>query len=225
MSKDKEITLKDKESKDIDKDKILRELVEKLKSQGEEFSNKNGSDEDIDKELNSNLEEEKGKQKNQQKEKINEIRFNEFIHSLHTLKSLEDVKAPVLENIASEQPRPVFVRQGTQTTRTSSEENNNDFKYAAGQESSSDAKYIQNYEKSGVAPEHVDITHAGRDTSPFRQDFNQQAFFQQSSTLRQMDFESPTIEKVRNPERIDTQNIGRENPFEQDKREIKYDKK
>lgn len=182
------------------KDKILEEISEKLKEiknkETEEESKKSGLEEDTD---------------------LSTLEFNQFIPSLHFS---EDTKIPVLEKVASEQPRPVFVGGIPQTPQTipGEEKELDDVKYVPARENG-EPKYIESEERISREPERVDFSRIGREPERLIPKSSQEAFFMHSE-LRQP--ESFASEKMWAAERNDFERAGREDPFEKEER--KYEK-
>lgn len=130
-------------------------------------------------------------------------------------------EAPSLNKIAI---APSFVTSGTEIRRTQTPEtelNPNDsdpFKYQIGGGSSKDeVKYIATTQIR-AAPQFIDVKEVGRVKE---QEFNQQAFFAESSEIGQRGFVSSGVEKYAMPERFDTEKAGRKDPLKKD--DLKYE--
>jgi hypothetical protein len=188
-----------KKTKNKNKDKILKEISEKLKEiQNEEAgeeSEKSGLEEDID---------------------LNTLSFSQFVPSLHLP---EDAKIPVLERVASEQPRPVFVGTLPQASAEASGENSgkDDFKYVPPHENN-EPKYTGSYAKISREPSPIDLMEVGRRTEIIPQ-ADQEAFFMHSESSSQI--EPPSSERMWAAERSDFERAGRENPVEAEKEKYK----
>jgi len=192
------------EKKDTEKDNILEEIAAKLKEiQDKKLFDEGENDEE------SGLEEDID---------LNTLGFDQFIQPMH----LEDIRAPVLERIAGSQARPIFVGGISQTPQTipGEEKKSDEFKYVPGQEGNDEPKYIESDSRISREPTHIDLRKAGREPTEIVPQADQEAFFRRSEPGSQI--ESPTPERAERVERIDTESVGREDPFK--KEEIKYEK-
>jgi len=183
------------------KDEILKEIADKLK----EIDDKELSDEE--KFEKSGLEEDVN---------LTENTFSQFIPSLH---SPEDAKIPVLERVASDQPRPVFIGTLPQNSmEVPGEENSGrgDFEYVPSAKESDELKYLSSKEKR-FSPEEIDFSRAGRRQEAIVPE-NQEAFFMRSEPSSQPE---STSERMWAAERTDFERKGREDPFEIEKEKYK----
>lgn len=131
--------------------------------------------------------------------------------------SLEDVKAPVLEEIAVEQESPIFVgtiSQSTTSNLDSGEKRDN--QYISHIDNSGEPKYIATPEKISGPSRRIDMQNIGRDFSntALERDVSFQSY--------EHDNNSPAVERVWQPERIDAENVGRN--INEEREEIKYEK-
>jgi len=189
-----------KKTKDKEKDKILEEISKKLKEiQNEE------ADEDPEK---SELEEDVD---------LIENSFSQFIPSLHLS---EDTTIPVLERVASEQPRPIFVGTMPQTSMGALGESSEkeDFKYVPSQEGDNEPKYVESDSKIFRETERVDFARVGRDPTALIPERTRGVSFMRSESFSQP--ESST-ERMWTAERIDSEKAGRGDPFEKEKEKYK----
>ena len=185
------------------------------------------NEKDLVKRIKALIEKERKKTKvtNKTPNKKRGIDFNDFENSVST-QGISGAKAPVLERIAGQQQRPVFVSRFAQSqqTQANSRENNsnNEMKYIPNGTSASEPKYIS-YEANRISSEmsRIDMSQVGRQKTEYASNINQDALFQGSSQLRQMNFESPMQERVSMPERFDSEKAGRKSPFEEQQEKYK----
>lgn len=137
-------------------------------------------------------------------------------HQFMLLNQREETGAPVLERIAGNQGRPIFVGGIPQGVSAAGEESRDEFKYVPGAADANEPKY---FAEPGIenAPERLDLTRAGR-TDNFREEINQERFFMQSEPR----MESQTPERFERAERFDVEKAGRRDVFERP--EAKYEK-
>lgn len=131
-----------------------------------------------------------------------------------------EASAPVLEKIAGEQPRPMFVGtipRGSSTGISSGNgEKKDEMKYLPDFDNNDEPKYIATPEKVNTRPERVDFSKAGREQ------------INPAGTMREApspesykpNVDSSTQERAWQPERFDTEKAGRESPVERE--EVKY---
>ena len=122
-------------------------------------------------------------------------------------------RTPVLEAIAGEQARPIFVNRG-QSPQNDSEEKG-DVGYSPKDRDSNEPKYSSSSSSEVYSAERTDTQDLGRSQN---QQF-QEISFKSDSRLQG---ESTTRRKSWNVERFDSESAGRKNPSELD--EIKYQK-
>jgi len=184
-----------------DKDKILEEISKKLK----EIQNEEPDEEPEKSELEEDVD-------------LIENSFSQFIPSLHFS---EDTTIPVLERVASEQPRPIFVGTMPQTSVEASGETSgkDDFKYVPSQEGNSEPKYVEKDSTIFREPERVDFTRVGREPERLISERNQGVSFMRSESFSQI--ESSASERTWSVERIDSERAGRGDPFEKEKEKYK----
>lgn len=147
------------------------------------------------------------------------IRFNNFVHSMHSLENLKDVKAPILERIAGSQPIPVFFGGGSQKRIELNEEKSGEkdaFGYIAGKNTKNQPEYTE-HQHIIIEAEKIDFTKIGREAE-YTPKINQEKFFDETSEFRKSGFESQSIERLERARRLNTENLGRE------KEEVKYEK-
>ncbi len=182
------------------KDKILEEIADKLKEiEDEELSDKENSEK-------SGLEEDVN---------LNTLQFQQFIQSS------EETPIPVLERIASAQPRPVFVGTLPQAQAGVTEENSGkeNSEYVPGLEGNNEQKYTESYARISREPVPVDLIKAGRRPAEIIPQVDQEAFFRRSEPLLQI--ESSIPEQTWGAERIDTKKAGRKDLFEAEQEKYK----
>ena len=148
---------------------------------------------------------------------LRDLEFNQF------MQPSEKTSAPVLEKIADTQERPVFVGGIPQTSQTipGEEEKRDEFKYVASAQTNEEPKYISSDSRISQEINQINIMEAGRRQPETFQTANQQAFFEQFSERKSN--ESPMVEKTWGAERVDTEKVGRRDPFET--QDAKYEKK
>ncbi|MEK6912875.1 MAG: hypothetical protein AABX26_02875 [Nanoarchaeota archaeon] len=143
------------------------------------------------------------------------MEFNQFMQ----LPKSSDGKAPVLERVAREAPRPIFVggiRQGREAD--SKDESSDDFKYASSNAEKNEPKYMGSSEHIYHESERVDTNQMGRKSESFSPT-NQETFFTQSSEAKST---SQNPEKAWRVDRFEVEKAGRKNPLERD--ELRYEK-
>ena len=144
-------------------------------------------------------------------------------HSLMKLSQPSEGKTPVLERVAREAQRPIFVGGGIrqdQNVQTDSKDKNGDdsFKYVPSNTEKTEPKYVESSTQIYREAEIVDINRVGRKQGPFSP-ANQEAFFTQSSEAKS---DSHNQERLFRVDRFEVEKAGRKNPFERD--EVKYEK-
>lgn len=183
------------------KDDIEKEIADQLKK-----SFANNLKKDLDFETEPTLEEEL-------ETNLDNLEFHQFMQ-----RSSSEEKAPVLERIAAFAPRPIFVGGIPQSTTSSEEGGESDVKYVSSGSEKNEPKYVEsNQTQIYREPERVNLSETGRRReSPV--DINQEALF-----LRPEVRAEPRVEeRPWEPQRVDFERTGRENPFEREK--IKYEK-
>ena len=132
------------------------------------------------------------------------MEFNQFMQ----LPKSSDGKSPVLERVAREAPRPIFVGQVSQGARADTkEEDSDDFKYASSNAEKNEPKYIGSSEHIYHESERVDINQMGRKPESFSPT-NQETFFKQSSEAKST---SQNPEKAWRVDRFEVEKAGRKN--------------
>ena len=146
---------------------------------------------------------------------LSDMDFSQFIHSMH---SSDEIKAPVLERVALEAPRPIFVGQIPQGTQTDTgEENGKGIKYVASGAEKNEPKYTESGGQIYTESERLNFEDVGRKQDLFPQT-DQKAFFTRVQDTR-IEFNSP--ERVSwQEERVDFERVGRE----RERPEAKYEK-
>ena len=148
---------------------------------------------------------------------LRDLEFHQF------MQPSEKTSSPVLEKIADTQVRPVFVGGIPQTPQTipGEEEKRDEFKYVPSTNETGEPKYLASDSRISQEINQINIMEAGRRQPETFQAANQQAFFEQFSERKSN--ESPMVEKTWGAERLDTEKVGRGDPFKS--HDIKYEKK
>ncbi len=148
---------------------------------------------------------------------LRDLEFHQF------MQPSEKTSAPVLEKIAGIQERPIFVGGIPQTSQTitGEEEKRDESKYVASAQTNEEPKYISSDSRISQEINQINLMEAGRRQPEIFQATNQQAFFDQFSERKSN--ESPMVEKTGDAKRLDTDRLGRRDPFES--HDIKYEKK
>lgn len=134
----------------------------------------------------------------------------------------EESRSLVLERIAVQQPGPIFISRFFQNSQTSEigigTSNTEETKYLPDTKNEKDKKYLS-YESEKFLSEIAitDISQLGRGKVEYFPKLNQETFFQRSSELKQIDFESPMMEKIFTPKENDTYKFRREDNLEKER--------
>ena len=146
---------------------------------------------------------------------LRDLEFHQFMDS----SEISGEGAPVLERMALQAERPVFVGGIPQTTSgTSRDSDGNDFKYLDSSSGGDEAKYIESDSRISSEPIYLDTAQAGRRQTS--SEVNQRALIEGASEQRNTS--SETVERFERPDRIDVERAGRKNPFERE--DTKYEK-
>mgnify|MGYP001571125362 FL=1 len=198
---------KKKSKNKSEKEKILDEIAVSLISVQNEESERDNMDLSNDKSEESGLEE--------------DVELNLLDMGFHQfMQPSENVRAPILERIAGEQPKPIFVGgipQGPATNLITEEKD--DFKYFSGGNNTNEPKYLGSDSHISAETRPINILDAGRRHN-IMPEVNQQAFFERASETK--NFQSENVERFERTERFDTERAGRKDPFEKDN--VKYEK-
>ncbi|MBU2616080.1 MAG: hypothetical protein KKC19_03175 [Nanoarchaeota archaeon] len=188
------------------KEKILKELADKLKQKPKEKSRKKSSpsEKPVDKK-------EKDEDSNDD-DSLEDIIPEDFVPRA-TSPNFSNTRAPALEAIAGEQHGPVFVNRGRPVSTDSDEKS--DVGYAPKNDDSNEPKYSSNQSSKLYDAQNVRTESLGRSTRPGAE--TKEVNFQPDErTLG----ESPAHERTLNVERFDETQAGKRNPLEID--EVKY---
>ncbi|MEK6841794.1 MAG: hypothetical protein AABX91_01440 [Nanoarchaeota archaeon] len=211
MQKNEKKTLKGKSvAKSKKNEKIDADIASLIKNQKKTESNpKDSNSKRIDEsELEEDLEEDA-------EMNFGNMEFNQFMQ----LPKSSDGKSPVLERVAREAPRPIFVGQVSQGARADTkEEDSDDFKYASSNAEKNEPKYMGSSEHIYHESERVDTNQMGRKSESFSST-NQETFFKQSSEAKST---SQNSEKAWRVDRFEVEKAGRKNLLERD--EMRYEK-
>ena len=164
--------------------------------------------------LKKDLDFEKTESEEEMEENLNALEFHQFMRQSEP----REEKAPVLERIAASAPRPIFVGGMPQGTQDSEDQGENKINYVSSGSERNEPKYVEsNQTQIYREPEHVNLSEMGRHReSPA--DINQGALFVRPEVRAEPRVE----ERPWEPQRVDFERTGRENPFEREK--IKYEK-
>jgi hypothetical protein len=146
---------------------------------------------------------------------LGNIEFHQFMQ----LSNSPEGKAPVLERVAREAPRPIFgggIRQGR--VADAKDENSDDFKYLSSNAEKNEPKYVESSTNIYLESERLNLNEVGRKSETFSS-ANQETFFTQSSEAKST---SQNPEKTWRIDRFEVEKAGRKNPLERD--EMKYEK-
>lgn len=140
-------------------------------------------------------------------QKIDETQFQTF------MQASVDSFSPSLEKVAHS-PETIFFTQTPQqsSSNENSQNNNEPFNYTSNIQQENEIKYVSSSAK-GAPLETIDFSQVGTQQRDIHRDF-----FMSSQEAKSNSMNVETYEPVK---RIDTENVGRESPFEKDKK--KYD--
>lgn len=192
-----------------EKEEFFKELAEKLKEKSEKKEPR--PDQEAPEETEDEFD-------------LNNFNFQTF-EPASTVNIGDTESSPVLEAITGEMPGPRFVRVGSvggtsEAGTLGRNEDDNGATYIPTAEQNGEPKYIESSEQIYKTPEMVDMGEVGRRGVNEFDVPDQGAFFQRTVGPS----ESQSVERVRRPERVDLQTLGRQNPVEAEKEKYqKYD--